>query len=356
MNTPCWLRLALLSSISVLSFAALAVASTFTQDVKGKDKPFPLSLFVEAKDEDFIGEKRCVPCHPVFADGFANSAHASYVRNPHLPKDRQGCEACHGPGKIHLEHRTGGPNEAIKYVATYAKLKPEQASAMCLRCHQSTLSESHWKKTGHARAGVGCTNCHRIHFPEPPENQIRPLAAALAEKPPTRNDIVKTEAKRLRPPIFAAAPEPRLLLRADEATLCGSCHGREVNEFRQNFHHPIPEGRMVCSDCHSVHPTRGEHKKVRAAKEFCVTCHAEVAGPFVFEHDPVAGNTGEGCMECHRPHGSHNPRLLTTFSRGVCAQCHTDKTVAHFPGRTCWQAGCHVGMHGSNTDAHLLAR
>ena len=92
------------------------------------------------------------------------------------------------------------------------------------------------------------------------------------------------------------------------------------------------------------------------SRELCVTCHGNVAGPFVYEHDPVVGLTGEGCMECHRPHGSNNPKLLTTFSRGACAQCHTDKANNHFPGRTCWQSGCHVAIHGSNTDPFLLHR
>jgi predicted CXXCH cytochrome family protein len=70
----------------------------------------------------------------------------------------------------------------------------------------------------------------------------------------------------------------------------------------------------------------------------------------VYEHDPVAGWMGDGCNDCHRSHGSANPRLLKSFSRGLCAQCHTDKSAAHYPGRTCWRAGCHVSLHGSNTD------
>ncbi|WP_250664424.1 hypothetical protein, partial [Escherichia coli] len=47
-------------------------------------------------------------------------------------------------------------------------------------------------------------------------------------------------------PLFVTAPEPKALLKTDEVTLCSQCHQREVNEFRLNFHHPVPEGRMVC--------------------------------------------------------------------------------------------------------------
>ncbi len=44
-------------------------------------------------------------------------------------------------------------------------------------------------------------------------------------------------------------------------------------------------------------------------------------GPFVFEHAPVKA---EGCMACHTPHGSQNPRLLNMPNVNVlCNQCHS---------------------------------
>jgi predicted CXXCH cytochrome family protein len=78
-------------------------------------------------------------------------------------------------------------------------------------------------------------------------------------------------------------------------------------------------------------------------------------GPFAFEHDPAAGWMGDSCVECHRPHGSPNPRMLKLFSRGLCAQCHTDKGVQHYPARNCWESGCHVAHHGSNTNPLFLS-
>ena len=91
------------------------------------------------------------------------------------------------------------------------------------------------------------------------------------------------------------------------------------------------------SDCHSVHPNEDDRERVRTTKRNSITCHAEVAAvPFVFEHDPTSDLTGEGCLECHNPHGSPNPNILNAFSRGLCVKCHTDKSVAnHHPGRNC---------------------
>jgi len=343
--TKAW-RLSFLALCPVISLTGLLVVSFAGPEPQKKPPPFPLNLFAQATAEDYVDEQACVECHSAAHVGFERSPHAPYVRHPGDPVDRRGCQSCHGPGGPHIAHLEEA-GEILKYVLSYTKSKPMESAQGCLRCHNDTMTMAHWRRTGHAQADVTCSDCHKIH--QEPER----------EKPDAK---FGERAKNARSLFFVAVAEPRKLLKSDEVSLCGKCHPREVNELRHNFHHPIPEGQMVCSDCHAIHPRRAVekqsagHTRVRSAKETCVICHAETAGPFVFEHDPVAGLTGEGCTECHRPHGSHNPKLLTTFSRGLCNQCHTDQISNHFPGRTCWQSGCHVGVHGSHTDRLLLRR
>lgn len=60
-----------------------------------------------------------------------------------------------------------------------------------------------------------------------------------------------------------------------------------------------------------------------------------------------------GCAACHDPHGSANHAQLKISGNGLCLQCHTDRTN-HKPGRTCWTAGCHSQVHGSNQNSLLL--
>ena len=276
-------------------------------------------------------DRGCAECHASKAAHFSESAHAAYMSDPKLPLDRRGCQGCHGPGYIHQA-------EDNAEVISFTKMSPKESSAACLRCHEKTMDPNHWKRTEHARANVSCVSCHQIHTDTEPD-----LGTSVKRSDP-------------RAPIFAAKPDPKSMLKADEATLCGSCHPAAVAEFRAAHKHPVPEGRMVCSDCHSVHPSKSSIIKRDAMKDKCVTCHVEKAGPFVFEHDPVAGHTGDGCIECHRPHGSNNPKMLNSVTRGLCAQCHTDKLAQHHPGQTCWNAGCHVASHGSNTDPRFLQR
>lgn len=284
-------------------------------------------LFARAKADDFGGDSSCAGCHAEKAAAFKHSPHAAYMIDPKLPLDKKGCEGCHGPAGLHQAEKDP---ENI----SFTKMSPKESSAACLRCHEQTLSEKHWKRTAHSEAGLSCVSCHQIH-----PDSTNELQEKKAQKPDPRTAL-----------FVARVEQPTMLLKADQPTLCGQCHGPEISKFRLNSHHPIPEGRMNCSDCHNPHPDKKAHVNQASNKEACVTCHAEYAGPFVFEHEPVAGHTGAGCLECHNPHGSNNPKMLNSFSRGLCGQCHTDHLSQHHPGQTCWSAGCHSSPHGSNTD------
>lgn len=344
-----------IGSVQEQQDAAAAAAA----EAKKSGQPFPLSLFANATAEDYIDDADCAACHAEPHAAFQPSPHRPYVSNPNVPRDKQGCQSCHGPGGPHIAHLEE-EGEIRKYIIDYDQVNARQGALACMRCHNDTMTQTHWQRTAHARNDVSCADCHSIHqdgHGDKPGKENRQRSASAARKNPVA-------------PVFAAKVPPQKLLKSDEATLCGSCHQREVNEFRHNFHHPVPEGRQVCSDCHQVHERRESAKqdadsrtaaqarnaRIRSEKEMCASCHAETVGPFVFEHDPVQGHTGDGCLDCHRAHGSHNPRLLNNFSRGLCNQCHSDKGSSHFPGRTCWQSGCHVAVHGSNTDRLLLRK
>ena len=290
--------------------------------------------FVEAKPEDYIGDAACVECHTTKSHRFNESPHFAPMTDSKLPLSQRGCEGCHGPGKAHQD------NPDVE-VISFGKLSPKDSSAACLRCHGQTMDNSHWKHTDHAKANLSCVTCHQVH---PDTDLTLETGAPNHGKAQSPISIVH----------IAKQPEKQLMLKADEVTLCGQCHQPELAKFRLNFHHPVPEGQLVCSDCHSVHPSKASQVRQSPFKSKCVTCHADKAGPFVYEHDPVAGFGGSGCDECHSPHGSQNPAMLLFRTRGLCAQCHSDKLATHHPGQTCWSAGCHVAPHGSNTDARFL--
>lgn len=134
------------------------------------------------------------------------------------------------------------------------------------------------------------------------------------------------------------------ILVADEET-CFSCHADIRGKFSLQHHHPVPEGRMSCSDCHSMHgqdlkslarlsginvPTSPLTAAAIAGQDqACFRCHKEQRGPFVFEHDALR----EGCGVCHNPHGSVHDKLLVAGDTSTCLRCHWEVTFNQASGR-----------------------
>ena len=150
---------------------------------------------------------------------------------------------------------------------------------------------------------------------------------------------------------------------------CFQCHLDKQAQFNLPSHHPVIEGKMSCVDCHDPHKgsmiataVRAAGRNSRSSNDVCIRCHTAQAGPFVFEHEAMR----EGCTTCHNPHGSVNARLLIARNQTLCLRCHFQQqtaTGAIFIGDvnhttflsrgTCWSAGCHEAIHGSQVNPHL---
>lgn len=157
---------------------------------------------------------------------------------------------------------------------------------------------------------------------------------------------------------------------------CFQCHLEVRAKFELPHHHPVLEGKMNCVDCHNPHKgnaikgggtnlqqaVKGGGFAFLTANETCLQCHTAQRGPFVFEHDAVR----EGCVTCHSPHGSVNQRMLVARNATLCFKCHLQQQVQdgrifigdsdhtnRLPQGTCWSAGCHEAVHGSNVNGHL---
>ena len=126
---------------------------------------------------------------------------------------------------------------------------------------------------------------------------------------------------------------------------------------------------MNCVQCHDPHgmdimkPSGG--LAMARLNETCAQCHREQARPFVYEHPAMR----EGCASCHNPHGSINAKMLTQPDSNLCLPCHAQvpgpgagKRI-YIGGRdhtsslafgSCWSAGCHAAVHGSNIQHSLL--
>ncbi|HLD73528.1 MAG TPA: cytochrome c3 family protein [Bdellovibrionota bacterium] len=142
---------------------------------------------------------------------------------------------------------------------------------------------------------------------------------------------------------------------------CFNCHAEKKVEFKLKNHHPVLEGKMQCTDCHNPHaPDAKPWTAVSESgmNEACFKCHAEKRGPFAFEHEAISSS----CIMCHNPHGSIHSKMLVQNDKNLCLKCHVQPNYPVIGGRnhsnyanqgTCWSAGCHTAVHGSNFDDHL---
>ena len=165
----------------------------------------------------------------------------------------------------------------------------------------------------------------------------------------------------------AAAGDRELIVnpRRDPA-ICFQCHLSTHAEFNLPRHHPVLEGRLGCGDCHDAHghdirkPAGG--LAMARLNESCAQCHREQTTPFLFEHEAMR----EGCATCHQPHGSFNAQLLVQRDANLCLKCHAQvqQGGGEMIGKTdhrqllrlgsCWSAGCHTAVHGSNINPKML--
>ncbi len=272
------------------------------------------------KDLALKGDAVCTRCHgvdeeyPVLAIGQTKHGTVADKRTPT-------CISCHGASETHI-NRPAGVSERPKPTISFNKkggTQPEEQNQTCLTCHQGG-KRTHWQTSLHATRDTTCVACHQVH-----------------------------------------AAHDKVRDKRDQAQVCYTCHKEQRAQSQRPSRHPIPEGKMTCSDCHNPHGSAGPKNLVRDnVNDTCYTCHMEKRGPFVRTHQPVQ----EDCSICHNPHGTTTPNLLKTRSPFLCQQCHEptshrgnfgsltgNSTSANAAARGC--LNCHTQIHGTNNPANI---
>ena len=284
---------------------------------------------------DADASKACVKCHDAEdLPDMSRSAHAAGT-DPRIP----GCVTCHGASPTHVSKPEGVKErpQTDRAFSRNAGAPANERNAVCQSCHDKDAKRALWGGSQHEAADVACSSCHKVH---------------------TNHD--------------------KVLAKVTQAEVCVSCHKEQRAQFQRPSRHPIPEGKMTCSDCHNAHGSAGPRLAKRdSTNATCYSCHAEKRGPFVHNHEPVQ----DDCGNCHNPHGSTVANLLKARQPILCQQCHTPhvaggvgalggqpgvfppaapgqtapaigattsgKNVVNFwQGRSC--TNCHTQVHGSN--------
>lgn len=217
----------------------------------------------------YVGTKQCSECHDDQTKHFVGSTH-SKVAIADAKLGDTGCEACHGPGSLHV--KAGGTKATI--------INPKKNAETCYQCHldkrgQFSLPNSHPVASGK----VTCVDCHEVHE----GNAIKGTGTDLEAQNET----------------------------------CTKCHTAQRGPFVFE-HSAMREG---CTACHNPHGTVNAKMLVARDANLCLRCHLEkpgVANAGEINANSIRSTTVNGVKVASSE--NHNSRL----QQGTCwiAACH----------------------------------
>ena len=149
------LTILMLLVLSAVAGVAAADKSKSADQEKKYARPTDPSLYV--------GAETCKTCHE---DMPSKGFYKSYEDSPHYVTtldtkkgpEWHGCEACHGPGKAHVE---GGGDKSK--IFSFKTASAKQVNERCLTCHASGKDHANFSRSAHSENNLSCLTCLSSH-------------------------------------------------------------------------------------------------------------------------------------------------------------------------------------------------
>lgn len=242
----------------------------------------------------------CARCHTTNLEIEARDAWHTVART-NWTENGIACEACHGPGSLHVEYmRSSAVNRIamwvqnhiqgrpVAYIASAAKLDKGQALSVCGRCHGADIFTSNQDiyrqfEPGYSRSG-----------------RINDLSEYFTQVPLTPGRMAPTVEVWL-------SGRPRGIGMLFRSFIESDCH-------RQS--------EVRCTDCHDPHAnkrpaTAGILHASAASDAYCTACHQDLARAVRAHTRHEPGEPGSFCYDCHMPWH------ITKLNRGVWERTRT---------------------------------
>ncbi|MBM84343.1 MAG: C cytochrome precursor [Planctomycetaceae bacterium] len=255
----------------------------------------------------------CIVCHSV--GGAPRADRQANYYDTQVAELGIACEACHGPGKEHVQYQrllaNGGSVVGLSDPVVNPKLENSKiASEICGQCHSTfgPFNDRGFIEKGYSyRAGKTLSDSHYMLTFEEAHSEVG--------------------SKRLQSYYW------------DD----GTCRvgGREYLGLVKS---PCFErGPMSCLSCHSLHESEPDDLLTPSMRtdDACLQCHKEMADDLEAHTHHAANSSGSLCYNCHMPHTTYallkairshrivTPNVATSVEKGrpnACNLCHLDQT------------------------------
>lgn len=222
-----------------------------------------------AKQQGFmrpVGE-RCLSCHSGQAEAVERSLHRMNISEAAI-----GCERCHGPGSLHVEHHTNrqkgdAPPQTIDYsIVNPVHLSRELAESICQQCHldSAVMIPTPGRKLSDFRPGLPLQDFRHVYS-------------------------------------FAGTDRTMAVVGHVEQMHLSRCYqGSET---------------LTCVTCHNPHGEPEAAERTAYYKAICLNCHQPercTVSPAQLRKESPAND----CIQCHMPRSAVDiPHLAFTHHR-----------------------------------------
>jgi predicted CXXCH cytochrome family protein len=268
---------------------------------------------IENGPPGYVGSSACQPCHTDAYNAWKSSKHANIFKQaPDTPpvckgchttgmndmeqtsnENDVGCEACHGPGRDHINN--GGDVD---------KIVSSNSADICGRCHSGNQSDnsSRWM-TGY-RPGMKLSDIAGLK-------------------------LIPVDPEELPPPVIDI--HPSLTYNMWLASGHSKAPERDIQIQGKEWTGPIS-----CVACHNAHHSDNHSQLVMKPEKLCAACHFQDAvlrgsGAKGIE-DTRSLHTAIPCFSCHMTEGNHLMKVLRPDNPDLaenrtdsCSDCHEDK-------------------------------
>ena len=255
------------------------------------------------------------------------------------------CEACHGPGQIHVDANQNPLRRYQLYLSDQpdptivqpALLDPRRSSQVCGQCH------SVWEFYDSA----GERQANATGFPYRPGDELRDTRFMPQPMEDMGSPVLQDFIGR-DPEFMTGSFWPDGMIRVS---------GREYNGLIDSpcFRDATEAERTLsCFSCHTMHKTPEDSRSIVSWAEThqvsdgmddnggCVQCHQPLEANLTTHTRHDADSTGSTCYNCHMPYTSYgllkavrshtisSPSVTETVELGrpnACNLCHLDQTL-----------------------------